>query len=45
MDTNQGDSVMTINNGLWRDGTSGNDTIDLGWQAPWDVRDNERQLG
>ena len=31
---------MTFNNGLWRDGTSGNDTIDLGWQAPWDVRDN-----
>jgi Ca2+-binding RTX toxin-like protein len=31
---------MTINNGLWREGGSGDDTIDLGWQAPWDVRDN-----
>ena len=28
------------NNGLWREGTAGNDTIDLGWQAPWDIRDN-----
>jgi Ca2+-binding RTX toxin-like protein len=29
-----------MNNGLWRNGGSGNDTIDLRYQAPWDVRDN-----
>jgi RTX calcium-binding nonapeptide repeat (4 copies) len=34
----RGDSVM--NNGLWRNGGSGNDTIDLRYQAPWDVKDN-----
>jgi Ca2+-binding RTX toxin-like protein len=29
-----------LNNGLWRHGTTGDDTIDLSWQAPWDIRDN-----
>src|SRR4051794_23113812 len=33
-----GDSVM--NNGLWRNGGSGDDTIDLRYQLPWDVKDN-----
>jgi len=28
------------NNGLWRNGGSGNDTIDLRYQLPWDVKDN-----
>jgi Ca2+-binding RTX toxin-like protein len=31
---------MTINNGLWRHGTNDDDTIDLRFQAPWDIRDN-----
>jgi Ca2+-binding RTX toxin-like protein len=31
---------MALNNGLWRHGTSDDDTIDLGLQAPWDIRDN-----
>jgi Ca2+-binding RTX toxin-like protein len=31
---------MAWNNGKWREGTNGADTIDLRWQAPWDVRDN-----
>src|SRR5438445_633411 len=29
-----------MNNGLWRMGGTGDDVIDLGWQAPWDIRDN-----
>lgn len=29
-----------MNNGRWRYGGGGNDTIDLRWQAPWDVYDN-----
>jgi Ca2+-binding RTX toxin-like protein len=29
-----------MNNGLWRNGGSGDDIIDLRYQAPWDVKDN-----
>jgi Ca2+-binding RTX toxin-like protein len=29
-----------MNNGLWRIGGTGDDTIDLGLQAFWDIRDN-----
>lgn len=29
-----------MNNGRWLSGGGGNDTIDLRWQAPWDVYDN-----
>ncbi len=35
---------MAWNNGKWRDGTNGNNMIDLRWQAPWDVRDNASGL-
>ena len=31
---------MAWNNGRWRNGTDNDDTIDLNWQAPWDIRDN-----
>jgi Ca2+-binding RTX toxin-like protein len=29
-----------LNNGLLRNGTSGDDVINLAFQAPWDIRDN-----
>src|SRR5262245_63759589 len=32
--------VMTWNNGQVRNGTNSGETIDLRYQAPWDVRDN-----
>jgi Ca2+-binding RTX toxin-like protein len=34
------DSVMYLNNGQWRNGGSGDDTIDLRYQWIWDVKDN-----
>ncbi len=33
-----------LNNGLVRNGTTGDDVIDLRFQAPWDVRDNANGL-
>ena len=31
---------MVWNNGKWMNGDGGNNTLDLRWQNPFDVRDN-----